>query len=108
MVRDRWSRSDGGVCNNCGEPRLAHDGERCPSEETVAELSEAIEQWHRRVDWAKDQKDRTGKGARNLRSAYKKGWCKKSHLERQEEIFRLAQTQYEAMIRLADEQAESD
>lgn len=107
MPRDQWSTSAGGVCNNCGEPRLAHTAKgECPDDEKVAKLTEAIDLWHQQVDPAKRLKEHARRHAKSMRNWYGKGWCEQSHLDRAEQILKLATAQYEAMIRLADAQAE--
>lgn len=105
MTREKWSPSQGGVCNNCGEPRFAHRGDDCPDDARIAALADRIERWHQRVDPAKRLKDHARRHVRSMRNWHGKGWCGHEDLERAESIYRLAAEQYEAMIELADLQA---
>jgi hypothetical protein len=111
-MRDHWTPNAGGVCDECGEPRFAHDPDdgACPTDADCQRMRAALDAWHAAVKPAADAYRRWRVRAKDLAGAARKAkpWATPEAVElacsERDELL----VEYRAAIRRADREAAAE
>lgn len=97
--------NDGGVCDNCDLPRLAHVDGECLDDARLDDLQPRIDKWESIVAPARWAHQRERIHAKRLRNFARKGKATAAEVEAQECAADKAMIEYRAAIRRADQEA---